>query len=62
MTSALLNCKSFVPPLLELQLSPPVWIVTQHLQYLQQWREYLCWCYCDGHYDLRSSLEVQRGV
>jgi hypothetical protein len=23
MTSALLNCKSFVPPLLELQLSPP---------------------------------------
>jgi|GEM_PF-1198686 len=59
MTSTLLNCRSFVPPLLESQLSPPSWIVNQHLQYLQKWREYLCWCYCDGQYDLRSSLEIQ---
>jgi len=62
MKSVLLNCKSFVPPLLELQLSPPGWIINQHLQYLQKWREYLCWCYCDEQYDLRSSLEIQKAI
>lgn len=60
MTSGLLNCKSFLPPLLESQLSPPGWILRRHLKYLQKWREYLCWYYCDGQYDSRSSLEVQR--
>lgn len=62
MTSLLLNCKSFVPPLLESQLSPPGWIIEQHLQYLQKWREYLCWCYCDGQYDSKLSLEIQGAI
>lgn len=43
MTSALLKCESFVPPLLEKQISPPYRIVVRHLDYLQKWREYLLW-------------------
>ena len=41
MTSALLKCESFVPPLLEKQISPPYKIVARHVDYLQKWREYL---------------------
>ena len=41
MTSTLLKCESFVPPLLEKQISPPYKIVARHLDYLQKWREYL---------------------
>lgn len=43
MTSALLKCESFVPPLLEQQITPPYKIVARHLDYLQKWREYLLW-------------------
>gem|GEM_PF-5466655 len=35
MTSALLNCKSFVPPLLEGQLTPPYHTIKRLLGYLQ---------------------------
>ena len=41
MTIALLKCESFVPPLLEKQISPPYRIIARHLDYLQKWREYL---------------------
>jgi hypothetical protein len=62
MKSALLNCTSFVPPLLESQITAPYWMVQKHLQYLQKWREYLCWYYCEGQYDLSSSAEIQKVI
>ena len=43
MKSALLNCKSFVPPLMESQISPPYRVISEHLRYLHKWREYLYW-------------------
>ena len=48
MKSTLLNCKSFVPPLLESQISPPYRIISEHLRYLHEWREYLYWLFNDG--------------
>jgi hypothetical protein len=47
MASAILNCKSFVPPLLEGQLTPAYHTTKQLLHYLQKWREYLFWLFSD---------------
>ena len=48
MKSALLNCKSFIPPLMESQISPPYRVIGEHLRYLHKWREYLYWLFNDG--------------
>ncbi len=47
MESVLLNCKSFVPPLMETQISPSYRLVSEHLRYLHKWREYLYWHFTD---------------
>ena len=63
MKSALLNCKSFVPPLMESQISPPYRIISGHLRYLHKWREYLYWlfndgtCYNDFITDIKKSVD-----
>jgi len=63
MKSALLNCKSFVPPLMESQISPPYRIISEHLRYLHKWREYLYWlfndsvCYKDFITDIQKSVD-----
>ena len=62
MTSVLLKCKSFVPPLLESQISPPYRIISKHLQYLQKWREYLYWCFTEYQFDKKTCIDIQKAV
>ena len=62
MTSALLKCQSFVPPLLEKQISPPYRIVIRHLDYLQKWREYLLWAWSSDSDESVDRVCIQQSV
>lgn len=62
MKSALLNCKSFVPPLLEKQISPPYRIIARHLDYLQKWREYLLWMWIKDLDEDADKVRVQQSI
>jgi len=58
MKSTLLNCKSFVPPLMESQISPPYRVISEHLRYLHKWREYLYWLFNDGKLAVQNKVAV----
>lgn len=62
MTSTLLKCQSFVPPLLEKQISPPYRIVIRHLDYLQKWREYLLWAWSSDSDESADRVCIQQSV
>ena len=62
MKSALLNCKSFVPPLMESQISPPYRITSEHLRSLHGWREYLYWLFNDDICYNNFNNDIQKAV
>lgn len=62
MESVLLNCKSFVPPLMESQISPSYRVVSEHLRYLQKWREYLYWLFNNGVCNDGFNNDIQKSV
>ncbi len=62
MESVLLNCKSFVPPLMESQISPSYRVVSEHLRYLQKWREYLYWLFNNGVCNDGFNNDIQKSI
>lgn len=62
MANSLLEISTFLPPLLEQQISPPYRIVVRHLDYLQKWREYLLWVWTDDSDKDVDRTNIQQSV
>jgi len=62
MAKSILEIDSFLPPLLEQQMSPPYKIVARHLDYLQRWREYLLCVWTGDSNNGKYKTDVQKTV